>query len=115
MQTTELATPVTGNADATLAEIVRRIASVEPRARIILFGSRARGDARPDSDYDLVIIAPWLDPDRSPSGHIRRALRGIDAAMDLLVLTPEDWNRGLKLYGSVVQDVARQGLVLYGG
>lgn len=114
MQTTELTALVAANGDATLAEIVRRIASVEPQAKIILFGSRSRGDARPDSDYDLVIIAPWLDPHRSASGHIRRALRGIDAAMDLLVLTPEDWNRGLSLYGSVVHDVAKQGRVLYG-
>ena len=36
-----------------------------PVRRIILFGSRVRGDARPDSDYDLLVVLPKLAP---PSG-----------------------------------------------
>ena len=40
----------------TLAEIVRRIRSVAKPRKIVLFGSRARGEHRPDSDIDLLVI-----------------------------------------------------------
>jgi Nucleotidyltransferase domain len=45
--------PVT---EALLAEVVRRIVSVGDPFRIVLFGSRAKGETRPDSDLDLLII-----------------------------------------------------------
>jgi hypothetical protein len=41
--------------DPTLAEIVRRLVETFQPLRIYLFGSKARGDAGPDSDYDLLI------------------------------------------------------------
>jgi uncharacterized protein len=39
-----------------LQEVVQRILSVGSPEKIVLFGSRARGQARPDSDLDLLII-----------------------------------------------------------
>ena len=45
-------------ADATLAEIIRRILAAGEPQKIVLFGSRARGDARADSDYDLLLVEP---------------------------------------------------------
>ena len=114
-QSAEVLNRYRADADPVLADIVRRIVAVEPKARVILFGSRAKGTARPDSDYDFAIIVPWLDPGRSPSGHIRRGLRGIDVAMDLLVLTQADWDRGVATYGSVLGEVLAEGVVLHGG
>jgi predicted nucleotidyltransferase len=48
------------DADAVLAEIVRRLVAGFQPERIYLFGSHARGDAGPDSDYDLLMVLAEL-------------------------------------------------------
>lgn len=49
--------------DAILAEFLDRIAGVRASIeRLVLFGSRARGDHRPDSDYDLLVVVRRRDP-----------------------------------------------------
>lgn len=48
--------------DPVLEDFVRRIAPWRPRiARMVLFGSRARGDFNPDSDYDLLLVVDRRD------------------------------------------------------
>lgn len=42
--------------EAMLDEIVRRLVETLKPERIYLFGSRARGDTHPDSDYDLLVV-----------------------------------------------------------
>lgn len=44
------------NKDPALAKIVRRLVQAYQPERIYLFGSMARGDAGPDSDYDLLVV-----------------------------------------------------------
>jgi predicted nucleotidyltransferase len=45
-----------------VGEIVRRIVETIHPKKILLFGSRARGDARPESDIDLLVIADSTEP-----------------------------------------------------
>ncbi|GIW55118.1 MAG: hypothetical protein KatS3mg082_1522 [Nitrospiraceae bacterium] len=48
--------------DPILTEFLGKIASVRPQIkRIVLFGSRARGTHRPDSDYDLLLVVSKKD------------------------------------------------------
>ena len=56
------------------AHLVRERLGARAR-RIILFGSRARGDARPESDYDVVIVVDRRSPD------VRRALLEIEVEL----------------------------------
>ncbi|HVC06743.1 MAG TPA: nucleotidyltransferase domain-containing protein [Solirubrobacterales bacterium] len=67
--------------DALIAEAKRRLTAAAPGARVILFGSRARGEARSDSDLDLHVIEPGEVPKRrEESARLRRELRGLDVA-----------------------------------
>ena len=51
---------------------------------LILFGSYARGDARPDSDVDLLVVANTVDGPRRESVRLRQALRGLGVPIDVL-------------------------------
>jgi len=58
--------------DAELEAVTAALAAVEPRTkRLLLFGSRARGDARPDSDFDLLVVMPQatLTPQERQQAH----------------------------------------------
>ena len=100
--------------DPVLSEVVRRLSEVYHTLRIYLFGSAARGDAGPDSDYDLMIIVP----DEAPQGLRRgnpgyRALRGTGVAADVQVWPQSDFNRQLHLKASFPSTIAREGKLLY--
>ena len=59
--------------------------SAPPTAKVILFGSRARGDARPGSDLDFLVIEPEVERPRAESARLRCALLDIDAPIDVLI------------------------------
>jgi len=75
---------------AKIDEMVRRIVAAVNPDKIILFGSHARGDAGPDSDVDLLIIAPTNQPRGHRLGPVYRALRGLTTPRDLLWWTPQE-------------------------
>jgi hypothetical protein len=54
--------------EAVILEAGRPLAAAKPHARVILFGSHARGDAGPHSDLDFLVIEPIVDagPARNP-------------------------------------------------
>src|SRR6267142_1270642 len=76
----------------TLQQIIERIVEVAQPEKIILFGSAAREEMGPNSDIDLLVIkagAHRLDL----TGQIYRNLHGVGAAVDVVVVTPEDIER----------------------
>ena len=93
----------------------RLVAKFQPR-RVILFGSQARGSADARSDVDLLVIRPI--PPQGPNRRalmvaMDRALRGLDLATDLIVLTPEEFERDRQIPGTVARPASREGIVLY--
>ena len=100
--------------DAVLSEIVQRLRAVYDPLRIYLFGSAARGDAGPNSDYDLMVILPddtepsFQDPVR---GYV--ALGGLGVAKDLIVWTNNEFQQRLHLKSSLPSTVVREGKLLY--
>ena len=97
-----------------LAEIVRRLVKACHPERIYLFGSMARGDAGPDSDYDiLVLIEHPTEPLYRLSQRGFRALRGIDAAVDVVVWDRATFDARLHLPASFPATVVREGRLLH--
>jgi predicted nucleotidyltransferase len=79
---------------------------------VIVFGSVARGEARPDSDIDLVVVAPETWDARAALQQAVHERLGNDC--DVLHLTREDFTRSPENREPVVAEVLRDGLALVG-
>ncbi len=97
-----------------LAEIVNRLVDAYEPERIYLFGSEARGDAGPDSDFDLLVVVPnEAPPERKRSRLAYERLWGTGVAADVLVWTKESFDSRLHLRASLPSTVLREGKLLY--
>lgn len=100
--------------DAIAETIVRRLVSALSPERIYLFGSQARGDAGPDSDYDfLVVVRTSTLPRYRRDQAAFEALVGVGVAKDVLVLTHEEFERQRTVVCSLPATVEREGILLY--
>ncbi len=90
----------------------RRIGEEFGAERVILFGSYARGTPSPDSDVDLLIIGPFAGRSADTSVEIQMKLRP-GFPVDLLVRTPEKIRERIAMGDTFMEDVLRQGRVLY--
>jgi len=97
-----------------LAEVVRRVLLVGSPHKIVVFGSRARGEARPDSDLDLLVIEDSDLPRYQRSPRYYHALAGLFPAKDILVYTPEEVKEWSEVPNAFVTAALREGKVLYG-
>lgn len=100
--------------DAKLSEVLRRLIDAYRPERIYLFGSTARGDAGPDSDYDLMVIVPDdAPPDRRRARLAYERLWGTGTAADVLVWTRSEFDRRVRLAASLPATILREGKLLY--
>ncbi|MDR7489636.1 MAG: nucleotidyltransferase domain-containing protein [Armatimonadota bacterium] len=100
--------------DAKLAEVVRRLVAAYHPERIYLFGSVARGDAGPDSDYDLLVVVPDdAPPERKDSKLAYRVLWGTGAAADVIVWERSRFERRARVVSSLPATVLREGQLLH--
>jgi predicted nucleotidyltransferase len=96
----------------TLDDIIRRVVEVAHPEKILLFGSAARGEMGPNSDVDLLIIKSGTDT-LDLMGQICRNLHGVGAAVDAIVVTPEDVERFKDSHALVIKPALREGKVVY--
>ena len=98
---------------ATLDDVIGRIVEVAEPEKIILFGSAARGEADPDSDIDLLVIKDGADAFELMA-RIYGRLRGVGAAVDAIVVSPEDVERYKDSHALIIKPAVQDGLVVYG-
>ena len=80
---------------------------------MILFGSRARGTARPDSDIDLLVVMPDGTDRRRFAAQVAARLPIYEVDVDLLVATPEVLARYADEPGLVFRTILRTGYDVY--
>jgi uncharacterized protein len=101
-------------ADQSLSTVVDRLVTAFHPEEIYLFGSRARGDGRADSDYDLMLIMPddsaseLLDPRTAC-----KVLSGTGVAADVLIWRRSSFNRRLHLRASLPATIKNEGKIVY--
>lgn len=96
-----------------LDDVVQRILDVGSPRRIVLFGSRARGDAHRNSDLDLLIIEDSELPRYRRPPRYLRALVGVFPAKDIVVWTPAEVNAWRDVPNAFITSALREGRTLY--
>lgn len=99
--------------DPLVCALVEQIVAEAAPLRVILFGSRATGTARPDSDIDLLVVMPDGTPRRQAMVQIGARLPILDVDVDLLVSTPDVLDRHRDNPGLVYREILRTGRDLY--
>ena len=96
-----------------LSEMVKRIREATNPERIVLFGSRARGNARADSDYDLLVIKESDEPRYKRSAPLYTRLADLPVEVEIVVYTPEEVRDWSQVPQAFVSTALREGKVLY--
>ena len=97
-----------------LDNIVNVLVAAYQPDRIYLFGSVARGDDGPDSDYDLLLVVPDDAPMERRSGRLaHEVLWGIAGAADVVVWTKTAFHNRSRVPASLPATVLREGVLLH--
>jgi uncharacterized protein len=101
--------------DPVLKRFVANLDALRPRVRkIVLFGSRARGDANPWSDYDVLILVDRRDQSLVDSIYDLAVEIQADTGSDLSlkIMAEVEWDRRQRAGSSLVANVSKEGVVL---
>jgi len=98
-----------------LEQCRKAINKIDPNADLILFGSRARGDAEPESDFDIIILTDQ-EATLQKEDTFRCQLYPIElesgAVITVMLVTKKDWNSPLQKAMPLFQNIRRDGLFL---
>jgi len=104
----------TDHEDPILSEITERLVQAYRPDRVYLFGSMARGDSGPDSDYDILLVVRDDAPPEFLSAQLAYGvLWGLRASADVHVLPRAKFDSRLHLKASLPSTIVREGRLLY--
>jgi uncharacterized protein len=96
-----------------LSEVVDRIVRRFHPEKIILFGSWARGEAREDSDLDLLVVLSKVVHKRKAAIEVLRTLNGLPISKDVIVTTPQEIEERGRVIGDILRPALEEGKVIY--
>jgi predicted nucleotidyltransferase len=96
-----------------VAEAVRRIVEAAHPVRVILFGSRARGDAGRDSDVDMMVVEADVQDATREACRLNSVLRGLLMPVDVVVVARSKFEYWRDTPGNIYFEAAQDGKCLY--
>ena len=99
--------------DNLVRDILRRIVDTIQPEKVILFGSQDRGDARPNSDYDVLVIKQSDEPRYRRSIPLYVALADLPVEVEVMVYTPEEVDEWNQVPQAFVTTAVREGTTIY--
>ena len=108
-------TPISVGSQEVIRETTRLLVENFKPDKVYLFGSSARGDAGPDSDFDFCVVLPDQAPDEFfRPGVMRQAVRGFATAIDIVPWRRTDFEqRAAWVVASLPATIVREGRLLY--
>jgi predicted nucleotidyltransferase len=93
-----------------IEQAVDLVLAAAPGSRVIVFGSHARGDARPDSDLDLLVIEPTVRARREEMARLTDVLSPLRIPVDVVVVSRRTFEEWSDTPGTLLYEAAREGL-----
>ena len=99
--------------DNKLEDIIKRIVDSTDPDKIILFGSRAKGESNKWSDYDICVLKEGIKNKRELTEKIYFKLFGVGASVDVIFETPERFNKLKSKWFLIYSEIEKSGSVVY--
>ena len=98
-----------------LKQVTEIIKQKADPVRIVLFGSRARGDYTASSDYDILIIIKNVKNEREITREIYKELytQGVDLDIELTAVDENRWNNVKERFDLIYRNIDSEGIEIY--
>ncbi len=100
--------------DPLARQVVSTVVSAIRPARIYLFGSRAEGAARPESDVDLLLVHSGSETPREIRLKTHRLFHDPVIPIDVFVLSPDEFEKQKHVPNTLAREVYERGILCHG-
>jgi len=99
-----------------IEKVIKAIREVIEPDKIILFGSQARGDAKSNSDYDILVIKDSIEDELKVTKNIYKSFLNIDEliSIDVIVASKHNIEKYKDNIGYILKPALKEGIIIYG-